>query len=135
MRTFALLLCASIPLLAVGCGGGGGGDQPDIGRVTGTVTLDGQPLPDATVMFQPDEGRASIGTTDAAGHYSLKYLENVNGAAVGHHKVMIRTEIPGNDGEPPVAKEKLPAKYHDATELTADVKTGSNEKNFELTSK
>jgi hypothetical protein len=118
-------------LFLVGCGGP---EHPDVGRVSGTVTLDGQPLSDATVMFQPTEGRASVATTDKAGKYSLIYLDGVPGAKLGSHKVIIRTEIPGEDGQPPIAKEKLPKKYHEQTELTAEVKPGSNTFDFPLTS-
>jgi len=117
--------------LLPGCGGP---EHPDVGRVTGVVTLDGQPLADATVMFQPTEGRASVATTDSAGKYSLLYLDGVPGAKLGAHKVIIRTEIPGEDGQPPIAKEKLPKKYHEHTELTAEVKRGSNTFDFPLTS-
>ena len=115
----------------VGCGGP---DHPEVGRVSGVVTLDGQPLAEATVMFQPTEGRASIATTDSAGKYSMTYLDGVPGAKLGAHKVIIRTEIPGEDGQPPIAKERLPKKYHEQTELTAEVKPGTNTFDFELTS-
>jgi hypothetical protein len=115
--------------LLSGCGGP---EHPDVGRVSGVVTLDGQPLAEATVMFQPTQGRASIATTDSAGKYSLTYLDGVPGALLGAHKVIIRTEIPGEDGQPPIAKEKLPKKYHEQTELTAEVKPGSNTFDFEL---
>ena len=114
--------------------GCGGPEHPEVGRVSGVVTLDGQPLAEATVMFQPTKGRASIATTDSAGKYSLIYLDGVPGAMLGAHKVIIRTEIPGEDGQPPIAKEKLPKKYHDHTELTAEVKPGSNTFDFELKS-
>jgi hypothetical protein len=114
--------------------GCGGPEHPDVGRVSGVVTLDGQPLAEATVMFQPTQGRASIATTDSAGKYSLTYLDGVPGAILGAHTVIIRTEIPGEDGQPPIAKEKLPKRYHDQTELTADVKPGSNTFDFPLTS-
>jgi hypothetical protein len=114
--------------------GCGGPEHPDVGRVSGVVTLDGQPLAEATVMFQPENGRASIATTDSAGKYSLLYLDGVPGAILGAHTVIIRTEIPGEDGQPPIAKEKLPKRYHDNTELTADVKPGSNTFDFPLTS-
>jgi hypothetical protein len=118
-------------VLLLGCGKP---EHPEVGRVSGVVTLDGQPLPDATVMFQPTEGRASIATTDSAGKYSLIYLDGVPGALLGSHKVIIRTEIPGEDGQPPIAKEKLPRKYHEQTELTAEVKPGSSKFDFALTS-
>lgn len=105
-----------------------------MGRVSGVVTLDGQPLPDATVMFQPPDGRPSQATTDKSGNYSLTYLDGVPGAKLGVNTVIIRTEIPGEDGQPPIAKEKLPKKYHAESELRAEVKAGSNKFNFELTS-
>jgi len=124
------LVIVTLACLA-GCGGPA---HPEVGRVSGVVTLDGQPLPAATVMFQPTSGRASIATTDSAGKYSLTYLDGVPGALLGAHTVIIRTEIPGEDGQPPIAKEKLPKKYHDRTELTAEVKPGSNTFNFELAS-
>ncbi|MCC6507921.1 MAG: carboxypeptidase regulatory-like domain-containing protein [Pirellulaceae bacterium] len=123
-----LLTCLSM----LGCSGP---EHPDVGRVSGKVTLDGQPLAEATVMFQPSTGRASMATTDSDGNYTLSYIDQVSGAIIGSHKVIIRTEIPGEDGQPPVAKEKLPKKYHDRSELTADVKAGSNTFDFELASK
>jgi hypothetical protein len=122
---FVMLVCLA------GCGRP---EHPDVGRVSGVVTLDGQPLAEATVMFQPTQGRASIATTDSAGKYSLTYLDGVPGALLGAHNVIIRTEIPGEDGQPPIAKEKLPKKYHERTELTAEVKRGSNTFDFALTS-
>jgi hypothetical protein len=73
-------------------------------------------------------------TVDGGGKYSLIYLDGVPGAKLGGHKVIIRTEIPGEDGQPPIAKEKLPKKYHEQSELTAEVKTGSNKFDFELKS-
>src|SRR5262245_26807017 len=116
-------------LLLTGCGGP---EHPDVGRVSGVVMLDGQPLTEATVMFQPTQGRASVATTDSAGKYTLIYLDGVPGALLGSHKVIIRTEIPGEDGQAPIAKEKLPKKYHAESELTAEVKPGSNKLDFEL---
>lgn len=121
-------------LVLVGLIGCSKPDHPEVGRVSGVVTLDGQPLEGATVMFQPLEGRASLGTTDRAGKYTLIYLDGVPGARVGLHKVIIRTEVPGEDGQPPLVREKLPRRYHDQTELTAEVKPGSNTFDFALTS-
>jgi hypothetical protein len=123
------LVLGNCLVLLVGCNTP---EHPDVGRVSGVITLNGQPLAEATVMFQPTQGRASIATTDSAGKYSLTYLDGVPGALLGTHKVIIRTEIPGEDGQPPIAKEKLPKKYHELTELTAEVKKGSNTFNFEL---
>ena len=63
------LACASlvIALSLTGCGS----DGPERGVVTGKVTLNGDPLPNADVEFQPEEGSPSYGMTDEKGRYDL----------------------------------------------------------------
>lgn len=122
-------MTACIGLLFSGCGGEKS-DRPELGTVSGKVLLDGQPLSEASVMFLPEKGRASFGTTDTQGNYSLKYTDSVFGAKIGTHQVQITT-APADEPE----KEKLPAKYHSESTLQMDVKPGRNECNFTLTSK
>ena len=112
------------------------GDQPDLGTVTGVVTMDGAPLAGALVSFAPEEGRASQAVTDAEGRYELVYVGNTKGAKVGPHKVYITTYI-ADDSDPDARKikETIPAKYHMSTTLTADVKDGKNTFDFKLESK
>jgi len=112
-------------------------DLPEIAPVSGTVLLNGQPLPNAAIRFQPESGRVSIGETDASGHYSLQYNDTTPGAKIGSHKVSITTyrdnSIPGDINSPP-APELLPPRYHEQTELTAEVQPGKNTINFNLES-
>ena len=136
------LLYSFLPAAALAvCGCGGVDDQPETGEVTGKVTLDGQPLADATVMFKPEQGRPSSGRTGADGTYVLQYNADTPGAKVGPHKVYISTYVEPriNDDtkkvEDPGVKEKVPRKYNQETTLTADVKSGDNDLPFELTSK
>src|SRR5436190_9846480 len=98
MKVEQLLGCSIVIATLVCLAGCGGPEHPEVGRVSGVITFNGQPLPEATVMFQPTNGRASIATTDSAGKYSLVYLDGVPGALLGAHKIIIRTEIPGEDG-------------------------------------
>ena len=57
--------------LGVGCGGGRG---PQLGSVTGTITLNGEPLPGVSVTFIPeDQGSPSYGGTDLNGVYRLQF--------------------------------------------------------------
>lgn len=111
-------------------------DQPDLGQVNGTVTMDGAPLAGALVSFAPDEGRASQAVTDSEGKYELIYQGNTKGAKVGSHKVQITTYIE-DDSDPDARKikETIPAKYHKETTLTADVKSGKQTIDFPLESK
>lgn len=109
---------------------------PELGDVSGVITLDGKPLAGATVTFLPqieDEELASrvassVGMTDADGQYSLMYVKDVEGAAVGPHIVAVTLPLPNG-------AESLPRKYNSASELTFEVKSGNNDGSFELTSK
>ena len=119
-------------IVALAClAGCGRSDRPPLGRVAGTVTLDGAPLPAALVVFTPsDRGRAAIATTDTAGRYELAFLRDIAGANVGSHSVRITTATEDRGG-----KEILPARYHRKTELVATVEPGDNTLDFPLKSR
>ncbi len=128
-----VLLFAAALTMCSGCGGHAKG-LPELGQVTGTVTLDGQPLAGARVRFEPQVAAAmSNGLTDASGEYELWYTSDVKGAAVGSHLVRIETP-PNPDPASGAMPVMLPAKYNTDSTLTADVKAGKNALNFELTS-
>jgi hypothetical protein len=119
-------------LLALGCGPPS--DQPELGLVTGTVTLDGKPLPNVWVGFAPTTGRSSMGLTDKDGHYKLDYLYDTPGAKVGQHTVTITTpQEDESGGLVPNFKELVPAQYNTKTTLTAVVESGENKIDFQLT--
>ena len=70
-----------------------------------------------------------MGVTDADGNYTLNYIRDVQGAAVGRHSVRITA------GDPVTGKpEPVPARYNVKTELRKEVKAGENEINFDLPS-
>ncbi len=123
--------------MTLGLGGCGRGKPAGIAfaTVTGTVTLDGEPLPQAFIQFQPESGRPSFGRTDATGVYSLRYKGEDWGAIVGAHTVKITTENLSEDtetGEMRFVKEVLPSTYHVRTTLTAVVEPGENVIDFPL---
>ena len=131
-RFFVLPLAALALMTLAGCGSGSG-----LASVSGTVTLDGSPLPDALVSFYPEEGRFSSGTTDSSGHYVLDYTADEQGAVVGKHTVKITVAtVQGEGGPARPPKEKVPAKYNEKSELTVEVEPGTNaDMDFNLTSK
>lgn len=131
----AMLACVAV--FGAPLSGCSKGDYPPLGSVTGTVTLDGKPLANATVTFQPvGPGRASTGTTDDQGWYELIYLNDVKGALVGPAVVMITTAKSGSDdGTTPSVPERLPKQYHSASTLKAEVVEGKNKFDFPLESK
>ena len=131
-----VLRCATAALLSIscfGCSSGTPGNLPNLSPVTGTVTLDGKPLADAYVNFAPENARPSSGQTDADGVFTLTFNDQLDGAAVGTHKVTITTRmvpsLPTAAPPPPV-----PPRYNINSELTATVKSGDNTIDFELTS-
>ena len=121
-----------------GCGRSG----PEIARVSGTVTLDGKPLPEAFVFFRhADGGRISEAFTDNSGRYTLNYSNDESGAMVGSNTVRISTfieavrEDSGAIVKGTNKKELVPAKYNKQSELTVEVKSGKNTLDFDLKSK
>jgi len=126
MRKRYICWLAAIVLVA-GCSKSG----PDLAPVSGRVTLDGQPVENADVTFQPEGSKSpSFGRTDKDGNYTLGYKKGVVGALVGKHAVQISTS-------PEIVKgpNRFPAKYNTNSELHRDVESGKNEINFDLTSK
>lgn len=124
--TFSFLM-VSIALLTL-AGGCGRSDLPPLGTVSGTVTLDGEPLSGVIINFKPDEGRAATATTDEQGNYTLAYTYGVKGTKVGPATVMFEwpLETPGR---------AIPAKYTGLdSELKVDVEKGGNRLDFVLLS-
>lgn len=120
---FRLVLGLTLSWGATGCGGSG--DRPELGKVSGTVKMDGKPLSGVIVVFKPDAGRAATGIADAAGKYQLTYLHGVNGAKVGPSTVSFEWPL-GTSGP------AIPEKYAAKSELKVEVKMGSNTLDFNL---
>ena len=62
----ALAGCGLLAMICAGCGGG-----PKLYPASGSVKYDGKPLAEASILFIPQGGRPSIGTTDASGNYTM----------------------------------------------------------------
>lgn len=126
-------------MFASGCGGSS--NLPQLGLVTGVVTLDGEPLANATVLFHPIDGstRGGAGKTDAKGAYELMFDRNTAGTAIGESRVYITTysdEAYDESGEKLIEEEKselVRADFNDNTTLTAKVELGKNVFDFEVT--
>ncbi len=124
-------------VLVAGCGGSS--DQPELGAVSGVVTLDGKPLPGATVTFIPETGRSSFGVTEETGRYEPRYTNDAMGAKVGSHKVSVSTKTEGLSNESggpdvPATPERVPARYRQDSTLTETIEPGQNAIDFELQS-
>lgn len=81
--TYAVGMLAMLTTI-VGCGD----DGPSLFEAGGTVTYHGEPLEDATVIFQPNDGPLATGKTDAEGHFFLA-TRGEPGAVAGPGKIAI----------------------------------------------
>ena len=120
------------------CLGAAGCSDSDKATVTGTITIDGQPAQMGVVSFFAVNGDApTAGGPIEDGSYTAKVKP-------GLFHVQIR--VPREAGErklydtpnsavTKVWVETLPAKYNNATELQFEVKPGTNENNYELSTK
>ena len=133
MRIVTALGIISLLLLTLaGCGGKG-----PIAKVSGKVTVGGQPVTGAMINFiSPETGVAASNNLDASGAYSIQM-----GLKPGTYKVFVvptsSADQPPMPGKPPpkASESKVPLKYRsDATSgLTAELKEGDNpNKDFAL---
>jgi hypothetical protein len=135
----ALLGAAAVVVTgAPGCGSASDGIERR--AVFGSVTLDGKPLPDGSITFNPTGTGPSAGGSIADGRYSISRSE---GPSPGPHQVYVYSlektgrKIPDADGPPGSTvdemKSRVPERYNIRSELKAEVqKEGENRFNFEL---
>jgi hypothetical protein len=143
IRGCAIILgCATM----LGCAGNPD-NRPRRVPVTGTVLYNGQPVADATVLFEPvGDMPAAAGRTDGQGRFQLETFSPGDGGVPGDYKITVRKVevIRGQKGEPvsddyvgppPDEKWLLPIKYSKAetSGLAATVREGrTNDIKLEL---
>jgi hypothetical protein len=130
-------------IVTCGCGG----RDYDVAPVEGTVTLDGKPLVNAAVNFQPiaggegshSPGPGSYGRTDDKGRYALRTVEpDEAGAVVGRHKVYITTAHTSadaaDDSAAAMPKETLPKRWSSGAEEFTVPADGTDKADFAIVS-
>lgn len=142
-------LIAGSALLWIGTGCGSKSNGPQFVPVTGKVTLDGKPVRDVRVSFQPqappgskgaaaEVGMGSNATTGEDGIFVLAVSDNTKtGAVVGMHTVNFsdkQVETDDRDAGPSPAprKPRFPPQQPQTFEVKAP---GTNDANFDIKSK
>lgn len=127
------------PALAVVLMNSAGCGRPVRRAVAGAVTLDGQPLEEAVVLFVPlDAGGRKTGAPIAAGRYAVP--RDV-GLLPGRYRVEITDDPPIDPAMRPdqvrqQARRRLPVSYSTSSPLAVEVTAnGSTDFDFELVSK
>ena len=149
-RSVGLGMAGLMLAIARGCGGGRDPSLPDLMPVSGTVTLDGEPLANALITFLPvgsTRGQSCYGVTDPSGRYELMENERVKGAPEGEFSVLVNKWVMPDGSDFPRdstvsamdagAVELLPPRYsaEGLSQLTATVTASGGTIDFELTSK
>jgi hypothetical protein len=140
------LLAGLLAAAAVGCGT----PKPATAPIAGRVLVDGKPLAEAAVLFEPVAGGVPArGSTRADGSFTLSTFGRDDGALVGRHRVAIskvttgdvavdefglEASLPKPGVEP---KSVLPRRYADpaTSGLEATVEAGGTAVEFSLESK
>jgi hypothetical protein len=110
--------------------------EPTTGVVTGTVTVDGVPAKSGSIAFFPVNRKSSTaGAEIIDGSYTATVPLGASKVEIRVSKVVGQKKLYDTPDSPiqTLMAESLPAKYNDATELTLDVRPGTNEQDYLLT--
>jgi len=129
----AVVFTAALLIVAAGCGG------PVRRAVAGSVTLDGQPLDEAVIVFVPLDGDSrKAGSRIEAGRYELS--QHI-GLLPGRYRVEIADDPPIDPGmrpdrQQPRPRRILPVVYSTSSPLAVEVTAdGPADFSFDLSSK
>lgn len=147
-----------ISILAVLLAGCSATNSIDYGKislvdVSGTVTLDGQPLAAAVITFEdPATGNFSFARTDASGQYTLQFDSEKDGVTPGNKVVRLSTtrsilglrgeegeetgESPSEGSAKPADRQQelVPDCYNTKSKLNVEITTASGTVDFDLKS-
>jgi len=120
--------------------------EPEGAHITGSVTLDGAPIPQATIVFRPT-GQLTGASTEAQvtdGKFDVRQASGV----LGVHRVEIYAHrplanppptppgpLPPGQQPPATTQQYLPEQYNRQSRLSFSVEPGENVANFELSSR
>jgi hypothetical protein len=124
---------AVVALSAAGCS-----QETSHGTITGTVTLDGAPLPKGLIRFIPEDGQSP--TADApieGGGFEARVPVGSKRITISAPKIVGKRKMYETPDSPmvDVIEELLPEEYNVRSTLTLNVVPGGQLKDFPLKSK
>ncbi len=151
MRWFlAFALVTTLCAVNLGCGKGGG----PMGKVTGTVTYQGEPIPEGRIIFEVPGARSAYGTILNGEITEVTTHNPGDGVPVGTAKIAVFADKPGGQDSSPatspgddpgtlapmgdsymgVGAALVPPKFNDPSTsgLTAEISKGTNSLALEL---
>ena len=123
----AFLSTALVAVLFAGCD-----NRPERVPVSGTVTIDGQPVEHGQIMVVPTGMRPAYGDLGPGGKFTLTTFEDDDGVVPGTHKVTVSATEPQG---PSAQKWHAPQRYADLTQsdVTVTVDGPTDDLKVELT--
>lgn len=131
----ASLVFLATTVAFMGCGGS---DGPERNRVSGSVTLDGQPIPHGMITFEPDATKGHTGPQGFATIRDGRFDTNESGGRGiigGPHRVRI-DGYRGEAVDPQSADPSVPTNIEvlvDKYETAVDLPKGDTTHNFAIT--
>jgi len=128
--------CAALFVLSLICLPG---CSPGKSTVSGTVTLDGQPVQSGAITFVKDEGGSMVreGAVISDGKFEAAVPPGKYKLELTGQKVVGKRTQTGFDGKPEtldVTEQLFPEKFNTKTELMQEIKPGANPINLDLKS-
>lgn len=128
MRPFLLLAL----LLTVGCSPSG--PSYSLLPISGTVSIDGKPVTNATVVFHSESAPTASGKTDSSGQFTLATGQHGEGVAAGEYIVQISSGAETTDASGKVVT--IPIVYaENGLEVVKVAQGGESAFTFQLKSK
>ncbi len=126
-----------IAVCAVSMAGSGCSSDSGKGTVSGTVTLDGQPLQSGLIRFVPVDGRTPTAeATITDGEFSADVPLGEKQVSISAPKVVGKRPAYQTPNAPmiDIIEELLPARYNVTSQLTLNVTGGRQDAPFDLKS-
>lgn len=126
-HTFMLFTLFALSAL-MGCGN----KHPGLVPVSGTVTIDGKPVPIGQVKLSPEGHRAAVGRIEKDGRFKLTCFELYDGAPTGTHRATVTAVEQVNEQS---NRWHAPMKYANEamTDLSVTIKGPTDDLKIELT--
>ncbi len=128
MKTFLSLACVAVVFALAGCSG-----DTTRGIVKGSVTYQGEPVPEGQIIFRLADNSAVEGAIIKDGEFeSSAPIGECFVQITARKKVGVKNPSSAQEENPFATVAYIPAKYNDKSTLQLSVESGTQEHDFHL---